>query len=63
MTDTTEYTNGCACGWKVTGPLDDVVEATIDHGRRIHNMEATREQVIAAVTGPPASDGATEISA
>jgi predicted small metal-binding protein len=63
MTDTTEYTNRCACGWKVTGPLDDVVEATIDHGRRIHNMEATREQVIAAVTGPPASDGATEISA
>jgi predicted small metal-binding protein len=63
MTETTEYTNRCACGWEVTGPLDDVVDATIDHGRRIHNMEAIREQVIAAVTGAPASDDATEISA
>jgi predicted small metal-binding protein len=63
MTDAAEYTNRCACGWEVTGPLDDVVDATIDHGRRIHNMEATREQVIAAVTGPAASDDATEISA
>ena len=44
-----EYTNRCACGWEVTGPLDDVVDATIDHGQRIHNMEATREQVVAAL--------------
>ena len=63
MTDTTEYKNRCACGWEVIGPLDEVVDATIDHGRRIHNMEATRDQVVAAVTGPPASDDATEISA
>ena len=63
MTEATEYTNRCACGWEVTGPLDDVVDATIDHGRHIHNMEATREEVIAAVTGTPASDDATEISA
>jgi hypothetical protein len=59
MTDVTEYTNRCACGWEVTGPLDEVVDATIDHGRRIHNMEATRQQVIAAVMGPPATDGAS----
>lgn len=63
MMETTEYTNRCACGWEVTGPLDDVVDATIDHGRRIHNMEATRDQVIAAVTGAAASDDATDISA
>ena len=63
MTEATEYTNRCACGWEVTGPLDEVVDATIDHGRRIHNMEATREQVIATVTGTPASEDATEISA
>lgn len=61
MTDTTgttgatEYTNRCACGWEVTGPLDDVVDATIDHGRRIHNMEATRDEVIAALLGPDTS--------
>lgn len=63
MTETTEYTNRCACGWVVSGPLDEVVDATIDHGRRIHNMDATREQVIAAVTGLPASDDSNEISA
>ena len=51
MTDDPTYTNTCACGWEVTGPLDDVVDATIDHGRRIHNMEATREQVLAVVLG------------
>ena len=49
MTDTGEYTNRCECGWEVTGPLDEVVDATIEHGRRIHNMEATREQVIEAL--------------
>ena len=63
MTETTEYTNRCACGWEVTGPLDEVVDATIDHGRRIHNMEATRDQVVAALKGPAASEDTTEISA
>jgi hypothetical protein len=53
---TTEYTNRCACGWEVTGPLDDVVDATIDHGRRIHNMEATRDEVLSVLLGPLASE-------
>jgi predicted small metal-binding protein len=56
--ESTEYTNRCACGWEVTGLLDEVVDATIDHGRRIHNMEATRDQVVAAVTGPPKDEPA-----
>ena len=60
MTDTSEYTNRCVCGWEVTGPLDEVVDATIDHGRRIHNMEATREQVIAVVTGSAGDEGAAD---
>ena len=55
-TGTTEYTNRCACGWEVTGPLDEVVDATIDHGRRIHNMEASRDEVIAVLLGPDASE-------
>ena len=46
MTEEPRYTNRCACGWDVTGSEDAVVDATIDHGRRIHNMEATREQVV-----------------
>jgi predicted small metal-binding protein len=36
----------CACGWEVTGTEDEVVAATIDHGGRVHNMEATRDQVL-----------------
>ena len=52
MTDTTDYTNRCACGWEVAGALDEVVDATIDHGRRIHNMEASREQVVATLVAP-----------
>ena len=51
MTDDATYTNRCACGWEISGALDEVVDATIDHGRRIHNMEATREQVVAVVLG------------
>ena len=40
----------CACGWETTGSEADVVEATIEHGRRLHNMEATRDQVLAMAT-------------
>jgi predicted small metal-binding protein len=50
--DEPRYTNRCSCGWEVNGSEDEVVDATIDHGRRIHNMEATREQVIAALHAP-----------
>jgi hypothetical protein len=58
----TEYTNRCACGWAITGPEDLVVDATIDHGRRIHNMEATREQVLAVLhAGDEASEAAAEV--
>ena len=34
---------------------DEVVDATIDHGRRIHNMEATRDQVLAVLHAAPAT--------
>jgi predicted small metal-binding protein len=47
--DPGRFSNSCACGWTVTGSADEVVDATIDHGRRIHNMEATREQVLAVL--------------
>ena len=47
-----QFTNRCACGWEVSGSEDEVVDATIDHGRRIHNMEATRDQVLAALLAP-----------
>ena len=54
------YSNSCACGWTVEGGEDEVVDATIDHGRRIHNMEATREQVLAAVRAARDDDSASD---
>ena len=41
------WTITCACGWTVSGEEDDVVRATQEHGRRLHNMEVTREQAMA----------------
>ncbi|HKX76837.1 MAG TPA: DUF1059 domain-containing protein [Acidimicrobiia bacterium] len=37
----------CACGWETVGDEDEVVEAAQEHGRQIHNMESSREQVLA----------------
>jgi hypothetical protein len=41
----------CACGWETTGPEDEVVAATREHGRRMHNMVPTRDEVL-AMAGP-----------
>lgn len=53
----------CACGWETTGPEDDVVAATLDHGRKVHNMDGTREEVLQRaeqidppVAEPPSTD-------
>jgi predicted small metal-binding protein len=37
----------CACGWEWAGDVESVIAATQEHGRRTHNMESTREQVLA----------------
>jgi predicted small metal-binding protein len=50
VTDAT-LTVRCVCGWEATGSEDEVVAATSDHGERVHNMRATREEILAmAVT-------------
>ncbi len=38
----------CSCGWEIAGNEDEVVAATIDHGLRVHNMAATRDEVLAS---------------
>jgi predicted small metal-binding protein len=48
-----QFTNRCACGWEFRGSRDEVVDATIDHGARIHNMEATRDEVLASLAADP----------
>ncbi len=40
------------CGWETSGPEDLVVEATAEHGRRMHNMIPTRDEVLAMVIRP-----------
>ena len=51
----------CACGWEWAGDVEAVVAATQDHGTRIHNMEATREEVLAmAVDDGAASTPSTD---
>ena len=37
----------CACGWETTGTEVDVIVATTEHGRQIHNMTPTRDEVLA----------------
>jgi len=37
----------CACGWETSGEEDDVVAATQEHGRDVHNMETSRDDVLA----------------
>ena len=37
----------CACGWETTGAEDDVIAATTEHGRRLHNMTPTPDEVLA----------------
>jgi hypothetical protein len=40
---------------ETTGPEEDVVVATTEHGRRLHNMTPTRDEVLAMAGA--ASDG------
>ena len=54
----------CACGWEAVGSEDEVVAATQEHGRRIHNMLPTRDEVLVMVIGSadekPGADRAAE---
>lgn len=45
--DDESVTVRCACGWETTGVEDDVIVATTEHGRRLHNMTPTRDEVLA----------------
>jgi predicted small metal-binding protein len=48
----------CGCGWQVVGTEDEVVPAVIEHGLKLHNMQATREDVLARLE--PAGEQADE---
>jgi len=40
----------CECGFEARGEADELVPVVQRHGREAHNMEATREQVLAMAT-------------
>lgn len=37
----------CECGWETVGTEDEVVTATQAHGVEVHNMQASRADVMA----------------
>jgi predicted small metal-binding protein len=45
----------CECGFEIRGDTDEVVERTRAHGREAHNMDVTREQVLAMAKPADAS--------
>lgn len=45
--DPVRLTVRCACGWETSGPEAQVIEATREHGERVHNMTASRDQILA----------------
>jgi predicted small metal-binding protein len=50
----------CVCGWEASGPEDVVVEATVEHGRRMHNMTPTRAEVLAMAVTTDRQDSSIE---
>ncbi|MGH2477044.1 MAG: hypothetical protein ACRDIL_17435 [Candidatus Limnocylindrales bacterium] len=56
MVDDTIRRLRCACGWEASGRFEELVIAAQEHGRRIHNMAPTREEVEAMLLpiGPEA---------
>ena len=54
----------CVCGWESTRSEDQVVAATLDHGRTVHNMEGTRDDVLARAERLAAqADASTDVRA
>lgn len=51
----------CACGWETTGSEEELIRLTEEHGRRVHNMVPTRDEILAMIvrTEPP-SHGSEE---
>ena len=50
----------CVCGWETSGTETDVVAATAEHGRRLHNMTPTRDEVLKALEAQEKKDKSDE---
>jgi predicted small metal-binding protein len=47
----------CLCGWQCRGTEDEVVSQVIEHGRDVHGIESTRDEILAIAVSLPASTG------
>lgn len=45
----------CLCGWQCRGTDDEIVEQVITHGREVHGIESSREEILAIAVEVPAS--------
>jgi predicted small metal-binding protein len=45
----------CLCGWQCRGTEDEVVEQVITHGREVHGVESTRDEILAIAVEVSAS--------
>ena len=48
----------CLCGWQCRGTEDEVVEQVQAHGREVHGVDSTRDEILAIaveVAAPAAS--------
>ena len=43
-----QYTLECECGWRTRGNEDEVVRRAQEHGREVHDIEPSRDQVLSA---------------
>jgi hypothetical protein len=50
----------CLCGWQVRGTEDEVVAQVQAHGREVHGIESTREEVLAIAVSVPSTPSGTD---
>ena len=50
----------CLCGWQCRGTEDEVVEQVIAHGREVHGVESTRDEILAIAVDVPGSTASAD---
>lgn len=45
----------CICGWQVRGTEDEIVAQVQAHGREVHGIESTREEILSIAVDVPDS--------
>lgn len=50
------YLVECDCGWSCRGEEEEIVVACAEHGREVHGLELSREQILAVAQRVEADD-------